>query len=51
MEKYLDIVKDKSMKQAITKLRVSDHKLIIEVGRHKNIPLEDRLCPFCKLES
>jgi len=49
-EKYLDIVKDKPLKQAITKFRVSDHKLMIEVGRHKNIPLEERLCPFCKQE-
>ena len=24
--------------------------LMIEVGRHKNIPLEERLCPFCKQE-
>ena len=26
-----------------------DH-LLIEQGRHQNIPLENRLCPICKLE-
>ena len=35
-----------------TKLRVSDHKLMFEVGRRKRppIPRDERFCPFCPLE-
>ena len=34
---------------AMTKLRISDHKLMIEVGRHRNpsIPREERTCYMC----
>ena len=32
---------------ALTKLRLSDHTLIIEKGRHQNINAPDRKCPFC----
>jgi hypothetical protein len=32
------------------KLRISNSNLLIEQGRHQNIPLENRLCPICKLE-
>ena len=34
---------------AMTKLRVSDHKLMIEVGRHRqpSIPQEERTCYMC----
>ena len=31
---------------ALSKIRLSDHKFPIEVGRHDNIPREHRLCPF-----
>ena len=33
----------------MTKLRVSDHKLMIEVGRHHRpiLPRPDRKCPMC----
>ena len=31
----------------MTKLKLSNHKLMIEVGRHKNIDKENRLCPTC----
>ena len=32
-ETYLDIVRDRSQQQALTKLRISEHKLEIENGR------------------
>ena len=31
----------------ITKFRLSNHRLMIEVGRHNNTPRERRFCPFC----
>ena len=31
----------------MTKLRLSDHNLLIETGRHKKIPKNKRFCPFC----
>ena len=30
------------------KFRISNHKLMIEVGRYDNIPRERRFCPLCK---
>ena len=32
---------------AFTKLRLSNHTLMIEVGRHRNIDVSERWCPFC----
>ena len=46
-EKYLDDVVNYSMRKIITKFRCSDHKLEIEVGRHKKIPQENRVCRQC----
>ena len=46
-EKYLDEVVNYSMRKFITKFRCSDHKLEIEVGRHKKIPRENRVCRQC----
>ena len=34
-EIYLDIVKDRNHQQALTKLRISAHKLEIESGRYR----------------
>ena len=31
----------------MTKFRLSNHSLMIEIGRHKEIPKERRFCPFC----
>ena len=36
-----------SDRTALTKLRLSDHILAIEKGRHENINEPDRTCPFC----
>jgi hypothetical protein len=34
--------------QALTKLRIGNHRLEIELGRHKNIKAADRICKICK---
>ena len=31
----------------VTKFRLSNHRLMIEVGRHNKIPRDRRFCPFC----
>lgn len=36
-------------RKLITKLRISDHSLLIEKGRHFKIPREERLCKKCKV--
>jgi hypothetical protein len=46
-EKYLTSVQNVSDRIALTKLRLSNHTLMIEKGRHQNIKLFDRTCPFC----
>ena len=47
MEDYLKRVQNHRLRSELTKLRLSNHKLMIEVGRHQKIPLENRFCPFC----
>ena len=46
-EKYLSEVKNISVRTQVTKFRLSNHRLMIEVGRHKGTPKEERFCPFC----
>ena len=46
-EIYLDVVRDRSHQQALTKLRISAHKLEIENGRYSKKSIADRLCKKC----
>ena len=47
-EDYLVQVKNVVERQLITRFRLSNHRLMVEVGRHQNIEnVEDRVCPFC----
>ena len=48
-EEYLDDIKNIKYLNALTKLRLSDHKLMIEEGRRKRpiIPREGRICKTC----
>ena len=46
-EPYLDHIKDFKLRKIITKFRCSDHSLEIEVGRHKNLNVEERICKLC----
>ena len=36
-------------RKVLSKFRCSDHKLLIEVGRHKGLQVEQRLCKICHL--
>ena len=47
VESYLSI-SNFEYRKLITKLRISEHNLLIEKGRHLNIPREQRLCSHCK---
>ena len=40
---------NKIYRKNISKFRVSDHNLLIETGRYKKIPSEQRLCSVCKI--
>ena len=44
---YLSVVQKIPDRIAMTKLRLSNHLLLIEKGRHTNIERQQRLCPFC----
>ena len=48
--KYLSSVKQFMFRQALTKLRISSHSLMIETGRYywPKIPKELRLCKLCQ---
>ena len=34
-------------RRILTKVRLSNHTLMIEKGRHKDLKKEERICPFC----
>jgi hypothetical protein len=48
-EKYLNQL-DRKSRRTLIKFRISDHKLMIEEGRHKRIPRENRWCKYCTTE-
>ncbi len=47
-ESYLNAVKSPILRRELTKFRLSTHRLNIELGRHTNVRLEDRLCTKCE---
>ena len=47
LEKYLLEIKNPKVRTVITKLRLSNHSLMIETGRHKKLEKELRVCPLC----
>ena len=49
-ENYLSTISILKHRQAVTRLRLSAHKLPVESGRYKNIPYDSRLCIFCNLK-
>lgn len=49
LEDYLSIVNINKYRIALTKFRISSHNLEIEIGRHLNIPREDRKCKQCNM--
>ena len=46
-ENYLSLVKNFELRRAICKLRISAHRLKVEVGRFSNIPRNERICNNC----
>ena len=46
-EPYLDIL-PLNLRVAMTRFRMSNHKLPIETGRWRGIPRNDRICPKCQ---
>ena len=47
MEEYLIFESSFKNRQLLSKFRTSDHCLLIETGRHKKIPRQQRLCTLC----
>ena len=44
---YLELSTRTSERRALTKLLISNHKLMIELGRYNQISRDDRICPVC----
>jgi hypothetical protein len=40
----LSTLKNFNSRKILTKFRISDHKLEIEIGRYKKVPREQRIC-------
>ena len=47
-EDYLKEIRNTKHRQTLTKLRLSNHQLMIEQGRHKKLPKEERICQICQ---
>ena len=48
LEKYLRTHKNTDVRKQLTKIRLSNHPLMIEKGRHQSIEKLSRFCPFCR---
>ncbi len=48
-EQYLTTIKDPLLRAAVAKLRLSDHHLMVERGRHLKLDIENRKCTKCNL--
>jgi hypothetical protein len=46
-EPYLDFIKEKKYRVALSQFRTSSHRLEIETGRYQNIDRKDRICKNC----
>ena len=44
---YLDSTRRTAGRRALVKLRISNHKLMIEIGRYNQTTKDNRHCPFC----
>ena len=49
-EKYLDCITNDKLLKELAAFRLSAHNLDIELGRHSNVPREDRLCRLCPMQ-
>ena len=50
-EKYLTTIQNPAIRRALTKFRISNYQLAIELGRFKRPPqtVSERICPMCHL--
>ena len=48
--KYLYYNLPFKLKISLSRFRCSAHNLMVETGRHNNIPYEHRLCPICNTQ-
>lgn len=48
-ENYLSEIHNSKHRQAVTKLRISAHRLPVETGRYSNVLYSDRICKHCDL--
>lgn len=46
-ENYLCQIQNIQDRVSLTKFRLSNHRLMIETGRHQRIEKDQRFCPFC----
>ena len=44
---YLDLTRRTAGRRALVKLRIRNHKLMIEIGRYNQTRKDNRHCPFC----
>lgn len=44
---YVDLLRQKSERSTLCKIRLSAHNLEIEKGRHLSIPVNERICKIC----
>ena len=44
---YLDLTRGTAGRRALVKLRISNHKLMTEIGRYNQTTKDNRHCPFC----
>ena len=51
LEKYLDFILEKKYRIALCQFRISAYNLAIEIGRHQNIPRDNRKCNFGNLNA
>ena len=47
-ERYLLEIRNRNLRKTLANFRISCHNLAVEQGRHKNIPLNERICPICQ---
>ena len=47
IENYHITTRNINARVCLTKFRLSNHKLMIETGRHQKVPKTERFCPFC----
>lgn len=48
-EKYLDVIHEYKFRHALSRFRISSHRLNIETGRYTNTPLNERVCIQCNM--